>query len=369
MAELENNPRYLVGKFFAKSLEKNPLGSPAERHIHIYLPPDYFKDLKRSYPVIYFLHGYLGSHQNITVGPNAEDKWKPLTSLGPEIAAMFHTERMASYHMFDQWLQAGEVKPFIFVQPDGSLHRPHMLNVKNMVSGEISLKGSFYIDSPYIGNYESYIANDIIKYVDHSYRTIPEAAHRALVGSSMGGYGALSVCLGRPGLFAAVAALSPGNFTQDTLSWKLRVPMLHNLLGEEAAAETGDIAYNDILDTMDLVYSNDRRLLPTIKFSPDGKVVECDRVALANWEKRDLNNIIKSATSPFKDIKLKIDCDRNDEFGLAAEAAKIHTSLRERGVPHEFEIYYDPEAAPSPHQLGIAYRTPAAIKFCLSHIG
>ena len=62
-------------------------------------------------------------------------------------------------------------------------------------------KGSFYLNSPFTGNYEDYIVNDVIDYVDGSYRTLPEKQHRALMGVSMGGYGTLSICLNHPELF------------------------------------------------------------------------------------------------------------------------------------------------------------------------
>ncbi len=39
----ENNKRYKVDKFHSKSLEGNPLNSPADRDINIYLPPGYFE--------------------------------------------------------------------------------------------------------------------------------------------------------------------------------------------------------------------------------------------------------------------------------------------------------------------------------------
>ena len=51
-------PRYLCPTIPSPSLEGNPLDSPNERELHIYLPPGYHEQTSRRYPVLYFLHGY-----------------------------------------------------------------------------------------------------------------------------------------------------------------------------------------------------------------------------------------------------------------------------------------------------------------------
>lgn len=51
-------PRYLCPTIPSPSLEGNPLDSPNERELHIYLPPGYHEQTGRRYPVLYFLHGY-----------------------------------------------------------------------------------------------------------------------------------------------------------------------------------------------------------------------------------------------------------------------------------------------------------------------
>ena len=90
--------------------------------------------------------------------------------------------------------------------------------------------------------------------------------------------------------------------------------------------------------------------------------------AAQNWQKYDINNMINATPHALKDVKLLINCDKNDEFGLVEEALKLHRTLQTSGVPHEFDLYYDPDAALSPHQLGIACKMPAAVKFCLQSI-
>ena len=50
--------------------------------------------------------------------------------------------------------------------------------------------GSMYSSSVTTGDFERFVAHDVVAYVDAHYRTIPERASRGLVGHSMGGYGA-----------------------------------------------------------------------------------------------------------------------------------------------------------------------------------
>jgi pimeloyl-ACP methyl ester carboxylesterase len=357
--------RYRIDEFHAKSLEGNPLKSPVDRNIHVYLPPGYYEHDELRYPVIYFLHGYAGDYRQVNVGGDV-DKFAKL--LPPEIMKEIGQGLMVDYTRFDDLISRGVLPPFIFVQPDSSLHMPHFKGVKDIFTGEVAVKGSFYVNSGSTGRYEDYIVNDVVAYIDASYQTVPRAKHRALAGASMGGYGALSISLNRPGIFAAVAALSPANFTVASISWKLIVPVQERLLGRQFAEESGAANFEDILDTIDLVYSADRPLVPTVKKDVNGKVISWDKAAAARWEKYNLNTRIARTKKPFEGASIFISCDKDDEFGLAPEATKIHLSLTAARLDHFFDLYADPAAALSPHIIGIGHQVLPAIKFCLDHL-
>jgi S-formylglutathione hydrolase FrmB len=361
--------RYRKDFIYSRSLENNPPGSPVERCLHTYLPPDYFENRDRKYPVIFFLHGYECNNNKLSVYPSAGNKYELIKSLYIDLFNRLDLGAMASYEKFDDLIRQGAIPPFIFVQPDASLHLPHSSDAKDIMTGEVSTKGSFYVDSPFTGNYESYIAEDVISYVDQHYRTEANNKHRALAGSSIGGYGALSISLHRPGLFSAVAALSPANFTLGSLTLKLRVPILTQLLGEKFSAESGDSSWQDILETLDLVFSHRHPLLPTVKCDANGKVVGYDASAAALWQSHDLVNIINSAGNVYQGLQILINCAENDEFELAPEARRLNSALKNNGINSKLEIYSDPRAAMSPHTFGIAYHMLASIEFCLQNIG
>lgn len=65
-----------------------------------------------------------------------------------------------------------------------------------------------YSDSVTTGDRETYIADDLVAYVDSHYRTIPDRMSRGLVGHPMGGYGAIRIGMKRPDVFANLYIMS-----------------------------------------------------------------------------------------------------------------------------------------------------------------
>lgn len=154
-------------KVHGKSLEGNLEGDSADRDVIVYLPPSYKKDTTRRYPVVYFLHGY---------GLDAERYWDIMKV--PEAA--------------DMDIASGAAKEMILVHPDA-------FTLYN---------GSMYSVSPTTGDWETFIAEDLVKYVDSHYRTIPNRMSRGLSGHSMGGYGTMRIGMKRPDVFSSLYAMS-----------------------------------------------------------------------------------------------------------------------------------------------------------------
>jgi S-formylglutathione hydrolase FrmB len=74
-----------------------------------------------------------------------------------------------------------------------------------------------YSNSVTAGNWESYVADDLVAYVDGHYRTLPARASRGLAGHSMGGYGTLRIAMKRPDVFSAIYALSSCCLNEGTV--------------------------------------------------------------------------------------------------------------------------------------------------------
>ncbi len=149
-------------------LRGNPLGDPHERPISVYLPPGYDQEPHRGYPAVYVIQGFTG---NVAMWRNRSPYRQPF----PEAA--------------DAVFASGEAPPAIVVYVDAWT----------------SYGGSQFVDSPGTGRYHSYLCDEVVPWVDARYRTLPDAAHRAIMGKSSGGFGSMITPMLRPDLFGALA--------------------------------------------------------------------------------------------------------------------------------------------------------------------
>ena len=154
----------------SRLLADNPLGDPAQRDVILLLPPSYEAATARRYPVVLVLPGYGGTGWQLAYHRSA---W----------TAPF--ERRIGDAM-----RSGKVREAILVLPDCFTR----------------YGGSQYVDSPAIGRYQSYLADELFAFVDATARTIPRREARAVVGKSSGGYGALVLAMQRPDVACAIAA-------------------------------------------------------------------------------------------------------------------------------------------------------------------
>lgn len=152
----------------APALEGNLLDTPTTQGVAVYLPPSYDLEPLRRYPVVYLLHGIFDDYR----------VW--LGHFGvPSIV--------------DRLIAGDDAPEMIVVMPNGGNR----------------YGGGFYRDSPVSGNWGSYIASDLVRYVDEHFRTLSRRGGRAVVGHSMGGYGAIHLAMTRPDVFSVVWAMSP----------------------------------------------------------------------------------------------------------------------------------------------------------------
>ncbi|MFF1908488.1 alpha/beta hydrolase [Kitasatospora sp. NPDC058218] len=129
--------------------------------IRIFLPRDYAADPGRRWPVTYFLHGGAGTVDDAAAAP------------------------------------ALRSDAMITVVPDGGLKGWYAdWLMQNTVLGK--------------ANWQTFHTGQVVPFIDANLRTLADRSHRAVVGLSMGGYGALRYAEYRPDLFGHVASLSGG---------------------------------------------------------------------------------------------------------------------------------------------------------------
>jgi S-formylglutathione hydrolase FrmB len=149
-------------------LRGNPLGDPHERPLWVYLPPGYEDEPARAYPSVYVIQGYTG---HVAMWRNRSAYRQPF----PETA--------------DAVFAGGQAPPAIVVYVDAWT----------------AYGGSQFVDSPGTGRYLSYLCDEVVPWVDGRYRTLADAGHRAIMGKSSGGFGAMIMPMLRPDLFGALA--------------------------------------------------------------------------------------------------------------------------------------------------------------------
>ncbi|MHA1719793.1 MAG: alpha/beta hydrolase [Promethearchaeota archaeon] len=361
-----SNTRYITEEIHSKSLEGNPLNSPVNRQFMVYLPPGYFESEETRYPVIYLLHGYGQDLSDLLVGSKEYTK-KTFPFLFRLIAWKVFKKR-PKYEDFDRLILNKEIPPFILVQPECSLKIPD-INGALKDNGLPAMKGAFYLNSPYTGNYSDFIFDELIDYVDKKYRTFPDKEHRALMGGSMGGFGTLYGCLTHPEKFSVGVALSPLISFLDLLDQKMVVPIYKLLYGKKKAEDLGAKEMEDILDTSDLIFCGKDRLIPSIKRGLNGSIVEMDESSKKKWLEYDIIELVKKSPDPFQNIKLLINCEKTDEYGFPEQIEKLDLILTEMGVKHETDIYFNKLAERfSPHMVGIGINLYSGILYCLKNM-
>ncbi|MFT4142948.1 MAG: alpha/beta fold hydrolase [Mobilitalea sp.] len=203
----------------SKAISENLLNEKTVQQLYVYLPPSY-EESDKKYPVVYFLHGF------------------------GESALSFARYAKVS---FDPEFSKNPGKEFILVAIDGSN----------------SAGGSYYVNSPVIGNWEDYTVKEVVSYIDSNYRTLAKAESRGICGFSMGGYGALHLAFLYPDVYSCVYSMSPGVLAPGKIgdaldTWKydrqfLRAYSLAFAYNEEEPYETlpvrdGSEADNSLLE-------------------------------------------------------------------------------------------------------------------------
>ena len=132
-------------------------------HFSVCLPKTYYHS-KQSFPVVYLLHG-----------------------LGDDETSWLEYGQISQYA--DKSVADGEIKPMIFVMPEG--FRTYYVN---------DYKGTFL--------YQDMFVKELVPHIDSLFRSLADKKHRALMGYSMGGYGALILPAKNPEVFKTGVVLS-----------------------------------------------------------------------------------------------------------------------------------------------------------------
>lgn len=222
-----------------------------ERKYAIYLPPDY-ESSQRSYPVLYLLHG-------------AGDDQTGWVQFGEVL------------NIADKAIKSGTATAMIIVMPDANTGKRGYVN---------DVKGEW--------RYEDFFFEELMPFVEKTYRIKGAKRYRAIAGLSMGGEGTFIYALHHPELFSSACPLSAATGPRSI---------------EELQNYRLWAGVEGISDAEKESYFKSNSVLSLIENMPD------DQKRAVRWY---------------------IDCG-DDDF-LYEGNSLVHIAMRKKEIPHEYRV-------------------------------
>jgi S-formylglutathione hydrolase len=280
-----------------KGLEGNLEGDSPDRDVAVYLPPSYSAAGTRRYPVMYMLHGFTDD----------VDHWWGVKQHFIDIPAVI-----------GKALANGNTQEMIVVMPDSYTR----------------YQGSMYSNSVTTGNWEDFVASELVAYTDSHYRTIPEPASRGLTGHSMGGYGAVRIGMKHPEVFSSIYVLSPCCMAASIQP--------RDMTRAEAVHSPEDIAKADFGTKATLASAaawSPNPQNPPLYFDLPSKGGEFQPAVAAKWAANAPLAMVDQYISNLRRLHaIAFDAGAQDA-AIAATCKTLDEILNAYGVSHKFEIY------------------------------
>jgi S-formylglutathione hydrolase FrmB len=285
------------------SLVGNLSGDSPDRQVSVYLPKSYATQPGRRYPVLYVLHGFTST----------DDRWFDLATPRRTVNAPTATDRAV----------ANGAREMIIVMPNAYT----------------TFQGSMYSNSVVTGDWEAYIAKDLVAYIDAHYRTLATRAGRGLSGHSMGGYGAARIGMKYPEVFSSLYILSPCCMGANL------EPAMQRFVGALAIQAEGDLAALKEAD-----FGTKAMLASAAAWSPnpkkpplyidlpiaDGKPVPD---VVAKWAANAPLTMVHQYIPAMRSFDA-IAVDAGDmDTAIAGNVRRLDQILNEYGIAHTAEIY------------------------------
>ena len=277
-----------------KALEGNLEGNAVSRDALVFLPPSYASDRNKRYAVVYALHGYsIGAEQ-----------WSKEIHVPQTIEGAF----------------AQGAREMIVVLPDSK-------TVHN---------GSMYSSSVTTGDFERYIARDVVAYMDAHYRTLPARESRGLVGHSMGGYGATRIGMKHADVFGSLYVMSP-----CCLSARPGPPdeaMIRMLEAVKSPADSAKLSFFARATLASAAAWSPNPDNPPLYLDLPGKDGQARPEILAKWAANAPLAFVDQYIGELRRYR-GIALDVGDKDGLRADTRRLHEALDLYGVANTFEEY------------------------------
>jgi S-formylglutathione hydrolase FrmB len=304
----------------SEALRGNPLGDPASRPLWVYTPPDHDD---AELPALYLIQGHTGQL----------DMWRNRAAFRPNVLelvdALFADEGCppARVVFVDAWTSYG---------------------------------GSQFLDSAGVGDYHTYLCDEIVPFVDARYPT----SDRAITGKSSGGYGAMVTPMLRPDLFSGLATHAGDALFE--LCYLRDFPEAVRALRDSYAGSFEEF-WADFRSRPAFSKSSDYPLLNTyamaecyapgeLPFDPTTGELKPD--VWEKWLAWDPVRMVDTHADALRGLKaIYIDCGKRDQFFLDLGAEGFRQALERIGITDVFFELFD-----GTHSA-IEYRYPIALRY------
>ena len=243
-----------------RTFESKALGGE-EASYGIFVPKGYADEANAEtrYPLVIWLHGMF------------EDKNRFMSRGGAEV--------------LDAMVGEGGIPPMLFVCAEGN-------------------RSSFWTNAVAKDqNYEDLVTVDLLAELQENWRVAPQRAQRAIMGVSMGGYGALKIALKHPELFGVVAVHSSAILTEDPDDLAEQFPWLRSRGGQLLASIFGE--------PVDVEKFKAENVLSLVKG------IEIEKLA---------------------GLKIYFDAGTKDRYSFHLTNAILHEALDERKIGHTWRL-------------------------------
>jgi len=313
----------------SEALKGNALGDPHERPLWVYTPPGAGGD---RLPTIYLIQGHTGQL----------DMWRNRSAFRP-----------SPVELVDDLFAEQGCPPARVV----------------FVDAWTSYGGSQFLDSPGVGNYHTYLCDELVPFVDERYPTHADAAHRAITGKSSGGYGAMVTPMLRPDLFGGLAT-----HAGDALFELCYLPDFRDAVRALRESYDGsfDAFWSDFRSRPAFSKSSDFPLLNTYAMAAcysandDGTVdlpfdLQSGELRVDVWQRWlawDPVRMVDRHADALRGLRaIYIDSGKRDQYYLDLGAEGFRQALERIGVTDVFFELFD-----ATHSA-IEYRYPLAIRY------
>lgn len=299
-----------------KSIKGFPLSGNTKRKFPVYLPPQSNKS--QEIPVLYFLAAW---------GNRAHKYLSSDSVFGVDLESQF-----------DLAITQGDLPPCVLVFPEMST----------------PWGSSQFINSPSLGNYQDYLCNEVVPFVESTLQLMGGAKSRAVLGHSSGGFGALHACFDRPEIFPFACSASGDSFFEVSL-----LPLVSPALLEIQRAGSvesflkdflehpnpGSLGYSKMMTMMLLSLApcyaprpNQPPLYGEIFFDlKTGRLNQTVWKEYLNWDPVHRIQKLEDAASSIKFILL--DAGLQDEFSAQWGHRQIHEELLKKKIPSEISEF------------------------------